>query len=236
VIGHVRREQDSKIFELVVGPAVLVVVSQRVAYGKPMVGPNRDVAEIEESMQVPAQRNAVANRVFAAHPPRADVRSFENRKRVLCRDGTRLAVGIKHRDSKRALSEARLDQLRITVPSLVKSLVNPRNGLALGALETGPPKRGTLAARKVIGAAADDVTVPSRGTGPHSSGGKKVGSVIDTQPIIRSLSVRTHGLPLRRASRSRSARSSCTPLLSPKTSQPHGQARESREETKAADS
>lgn len=45
-----------------------------------------------------------------------------------------------------------------------------------------------------------------------------MGFVIETEPIIPSLSVRTHGLLLKRARRSRSWASSATPFASPKTS------------------
>ena len=87
------------------------LVAQMMADPERQVGADRHVAEVEEAMQVPAQRDAVRHLVRPAGRPRADVRRVDDRERVLGGDRALLPVGVEDREAEARLASASIAHL-----------------------------------------------------------------------------------------------------------------------------
>ena len=78
--GRVDRQMDLPAVELVVHAAVRILVAKAATDRKAQVWSDCDVAEVEQAMQVAAQRNPVRDLVRAAGCPWADVSGFDYRQ------------------------------------------------------------------------------------------------------------------------------------------------------------
>ena len=113
---QVVRSTDAPTFELVVDPPVRVGISQRGADSELETRTDRHEAQVEEAMDVPAERQPVDDLVPTAVLPRSDVRRLHHWEGVLRGDGARATVGIENGEAEACLPESRPDELWLAEP------------------------------------------------------------------------------------------------------------------------
>src|SRR5688572_16216424 len=97
--------------ERIVRSAVSIILLEPRTDLEPVLRRYRDVALIEEPVQVGPKQNAITDVVRTMLRVWLDVRSFQCRRRVLLRHSTRTRVRVDHGDTEDALAQPRLNQL-----------------------------------------------------------------------------------------------------------------------------
>lgn len=82
--------------ERIVSPAVLEVLSESIAHDEMVLGIYRDVALVEESVNIAAEEDPVGDLVDAFIGVRPNVRGLQHRKGVLGGNGAGAPVGSHH--------------------------------------------------------------------------------------------------------------------------------------------
>ena len=102
--------------ERIVGVAVVILIPKSAADFCPHVRRDREVAFVEQPVQVRSEENAVANLVRTALAERKDVTGLEDRQRMLTGDRAAPVVGVSDSNAERLLAKSRTDERGCTVP------------------------------------------------------------------------------------------------------------------------
>jgi len=99
----------------VVAAPVAIVITQPSSHLQSQLWCHRDVAGIEQPVEVRSQQQSITNLVWAFMRIRPDVGSFECRQRVLARHRTGPAIGVEDCNAKRCLTKPGSDEARIAI-------------------------------------------------------------------------------------------------------------------------
>src|SRR5690606_21878483 len=162
--GRGLRQPQLGALELVVDPPVVELVGEAGANAEAVVGGGRDVAAVEQPVDVGAEKEPVREVVWAASSVGDDVGGLQRRERVLACDGA-FPVGPLHGEAEGALTEAGADDL---LDPVARSGVRGTEERGLPGLagvaddgEAGTEGSGALKARL-----PDAMALPSRGVVP----------------------------------------------------------------------